>query len=586
MGRGRAAALTRLAGAGLILLSAGAAQAAQTLADQWAEYEAVKPKTILQLQPFRQTTEATTASGTPMRLISVNPNVNAWFVLELGAADAPDLKAYHIENPDPRHQTVALVPPATPGAAPTLALDGPQGPMTCAPWDGAAPDLTAAAASGQPYAKLCDGRLLLRNEVKGAESTMEGVTDFLRSNIWGGDAIVNFVKNNFYQDAFAEKAKATAGGAVAVPDAGPTPAPTNPALGAHPEISNRSDLTLTGTDGEKLALGQWYPVTGLDGVFASAITPGALSPEILNGPGKTNPLDQTEAQATDYLVAFDLGRFEVGYALGTDHPRLDWSPRPPDSMQNPALPGPDGIDNPAPLVRTGAVSPADAGRTIATFTGGFKREHGAFHRGPLSEVNAGSHYGFIENGAIFSKLWPGLSTLYVLADGTIGMKTWTEADNAMLPQIRFARQNGVPLVETDPATGQPVPGQYVTQWSAGNWSGSAEAQLRTLRGGACMIETPTTRYLVYGYFSTVTPSGMARVFQGYGCKYAMILDMNALEHTYLALYVRQGGQMKVEHMVPGMALADRKVNGERMPRFLAVPDNRDFFYLMRKDPAP
>ena len=33
---------------------------------------------------------------------------------------------------------------------------------------------------------------------------------------------------------------------------------------------------------------------------------------------------------------------------------------------------------------------------------------------------------------------------------------------------------------------------------------------------------------------------MARIFQAYRCDYAMLLDMNALEHTYLAMYRKVG----------------------------------------------
>jgi hypothetical protein len=556
--------------------------AVESLADQMAEYDAVAPKSIIQLQPFRQQTTATLPSGDPVRLISLSPQVNSWFLLTLGADGASGTSNYHLENPDPRGQTLALVP----GAVPQLALGGAGGDAVCTPWQGDPSPLADARQSGQPYAPICDGRLYLRNPAAGSRSTMEGVTDFLRSNIWGGDAVVNFVKSTFYQDAFAETDRTVAQTTVAPSDAGPGAAPLDPALGERPVIGTQIDMDLTGVQGKRMALGLWYPVTGLDGVFASAIQPRAIDPAALKGPRRTNALDSVEGSATDYLVAFDLGRFDLGFGLGTDHPRVNWSPRPPASVQNSALPGPDGIGNARPLVRLGMVSPADSRKTIATFTAGFKREHGAFRGGPLATVNSGSHYGFIEEGTIFSKLQPGLSTLYVLTDGTINMKTWTIDDNALLPQIRFARQNGVPLIEPDPATGLGIPGVDVTHWMNGNWSGSADADLRTLRAAVCLRNTATARYLVYGYFSTATPSAIAQVFQGYGCTYAMILDMNALELTYLSLFVRQSGDVKVEHVVPGMALSDSKVQGMRLPRFIAVPDNRDFFYMKRKDPAP
>ena len=61
-----------------------------------------------------------------------------------------------------------------------------------------------------------------------------------------------------------------------------------------------------------------------------------------------------------------------------------------------------------------------------------------------------------------------------------------------------------------------------------------------MRSGSVARGSDGKRFLIYGYFPTATPSAMARVFQAYGCRYAMLLDMNALEHTYLALYRRAG----------------------------------------------
>jgi hypothetical protein len=318
------------------------------------------------------------------------------------------------------------------------------------------------------------------------------------------------------------------------------------------------------------------------------VQPGMVSPDAKARPA----LDDVEAQALSILVAFDLSAFELGFALGSDHPRLGWSARVPAALRTPGLPGPDGIDSAAPLVRSGMVSPALQARTVATFTGGFKREHGAFRWGPLAGVNQGSHYGFVEQGVTFSSLVPGLATLYVLDDGTVQMKTWSRNDERLLGQLRHARQNGVALVERAPHGGPSVTGALVGLWGPGNWSGSADEKLRSLRAGACLVETPPgrdtpeRRFLVYGYFSSATPPAMAAVFRAYGCRYAMHLDMNALEHTYLALYPRSGGRVGIEHLVQGMAALDPKVGRTVVPRFLGYPDSRDFFYLTTRRAAP
>jgi hypothetical protein len=174
--------------------------------------------------------------------------------------------------------------------------------------------------------------------------------------------------------------------------------------------------------------------------------------------------------------------------------------------------------------------------------------------------------------------------MFATNDGAVSVRTWTiDDDAALLPHIRYARQNGVPLIEYDSQRALGVPSDFVNLWGPGNWSGSANEDLRTLRAGMCLQENQQRRYLIYSYFSAATPSAMARVFQAYGCRYAMHLDMNALEHTYLALYPRQGNQRLVEHLVGAMREVDRTSRGELAPRFLTFPDDRDFFYFTRRE---
>jgi hypothetical protein len=78
---------------------------------------------------------------------------------------------------------------------------------------------------------------------------------------------------------------------------------------------------------------------------------------------------------------------------------------------------------------------------------------------------------------------------------------------------------------------------------------------------------------------------MAHVFSAYECDYAMLLDMNALEHTYLAVDVVDSDEFGVEHLVEGMDVLDVRKRGQIWPRFVGYSDNRDFFYVMRK-PTP
>ena len=583
-----------------LTLVLGAAQACSRSGDaagqsaRMAQYEAETAKTILELQPFRSTrsmaiVDPSDRHGTAT-LVELNPNINSWFLLRLDWESPRETQFYHLENADPQRVHVSLDEVDARG----LRISSAAGAASCSLWSGpAAVPLEAARRQQLPYVPVCAGQLFLRNPVSGKYTHLEEVTNFLRDHVWGGDRIVNFVKEEFLQDQFAEKgARASAADAVRAGSnatLGPAAAQLDTAAMGAAIVPAHLGLNVAAS-GPALALGAWYPINSAPGIYVSVIQPAAVAAPILRSfRSRVSSLDTVEANAVDYLVAFDLADFDLGFTLGTDHPRVDWAGRELGGVHDEHLAGPDGIGTSAPLVRNGMLSPAFTAQTAATFAGGFKREHSAFRYGALALQNHGSHYGFIEQGVVFSKLQPGLATVYVLDDGSVGMKTWTRSDDVLLPRLRHARQNGVPLMETSGAEGAGIPGALVAQWGAGNWSGSADEKFRTLRAGLCVQSGGARpgrpmgqRFLIYGYFSTATPSAMARVFQAYGCQYAMHLDMNALEHTYLAVYTRQGGQLLVQHLVEGMSEVDRKGGGELAPRFLGFPDDRDFFYLVRR----
>lgn len=539
-------------------------------------------KSIVELQAARVSESAPLDEAAGQRgsatLVNLSPTINVSFLLTLQWTDRRGALNYHLENADPLNQRVAL-DASRPG---TLAIAAGGSIMHCALWPGDM--LETARRSMLPYAPLCNGRLYLRNATKGNRSTLEATTEFLRDHVWHGEQIIGFVRREFYRDAFVERARPASAPMVEAirPAPGNAPPPARlKATDAPPALVPDSLDIAIGTRGS-IVPGQWYAALGLDSIYVSVAQPGSLAEGATPGTGRGRALDPIEADALSYLVAFDLSAHELGFALGTEHPRLGWSARVREELRDPRLPGPDGIGSAAPLTRTGMVSPALQSRVVATFTGGFKREHGAFRYGPLATVNRGSHYGFVEQGVVFSTLSPGLSTLYVLNDGSIGMKTWTQDDHRLLGQIRHARQNGVPLIERDPVGGRSRFGALVDAWGPGNWSGSADEKLRSLRAGACLMEDAGRRFLVYGYFSTATPRAMAHVFQAYGCRYAMHLDMNALEHTYLALYPKSDSRIVVEHLVQGMATLDKSIGASVVPRFLGFADDRDFFYLLAR----
>ncbi|MBV7378946.1 hypothetical protein [Maritimibacter dapengensis] len=548
-----------------------------TLRSQADIYEQYSVSSVVDLAPMRATQTVTDADGTVFELTSLHPDVNRWYLLQITPAAGNGIsQSYHLENADASTWQFSL----SSDNAPALVVSGPGGDDNCAPWTGAPSELEEAAKSGLPYAPVCGEKIYLRNRVAGSRTNREAVSDFLRENVVFGDKLVNLIKGAFFEDAFLEDAETVDGG-----DAGDAVAALGTArLDRQPVMRPNMSIEVDGADGGMEA-GAWYAVTGVEGAFASVMKPGYIANDILAERNGANWLDGVEQNADVYLVAFDLSQFELGLELGTDHPALGWSSRPQRRGEDWNMPGPDGFNTAAPLVRNGMLNPSMTSRAVAAFAGGFKRDHGAFRFGDYAGFNKGHHYGFLSNGVTFSKLIPNLATLYVTHEGEIAMKTWEEGDASKIPSLRHARQNGVALVTRDPETGQPVPGDRVASWGGGNWSGSADAQLRTLRAGACLKDAGGRQFLLYGYFSSVTPSAMARTFQAYGCDYAMLLDMNSPELTYMAVYRQNeaGDGLDAMHLNRFMAESDPRGSTGAIPRFVGFADNRDFFYLLRKE---
>ena len=570
-------------------LIGSAHQQAVPSATRLGEYRADVPKTILELQQFRQThaihIKSRAGRDGVATLVNLNPSINAWYLLEVTwDGDVPE-RAYHLENPQPRDRTLRLDETYPFGL---VIVEGPDR-YSCDLFSAPSPDLLdQGRASRRTFVPLCESRIYLRNPATGHYTALEAVTDFIRDRVWGGEQAIA-LGHHLMGDAnretgtiHADAQTATLGQAVGRP--GPWAALIDPKYADRVVTSTNLGISLEDAHATGMIPGAWYAAQGNLGIYVSILQPNVIAPQILQRRDTAlHTLDRVEASALCYVIAFDLDQFELGYARGTEHPGVEWSDHIQKQMKDPALPGPDGIGSIAPLVATGLVSPADARRTVAVFTGGFKRTHGAFKQGELGLTNHGSHYGFIEHGVVFSKLQPGLATIFTLDDGSMGMKTWEETDNTRLSRITHARQNGVPLVEFDEASQSPVPGRLVGRWELGNWSGSEDVKLRTIRAGAAVQNRDGHRFLLYAVFSAATPSAMARVFQAYHCQYAMLLDMNALEHTYVAVYRRSGSQLAVDHLIDGMSVLDKSSAGQLVPRFVGYPDNRDFFYLMRRE---
>jgi hypothetical protein len=416
------------------------------------------------------------------------------------------------------------------------------------------------------HISVCNNRLYIRNRLPARESTKEWAVRVLRENIWGGEQITSFVKDIFYKDSHL----ITPDIQIAQLSTPSIQLPKNAImLVADSTGLAPKDLGIV-IDNEKTVLtaGSWYRSRNVEGIAVSATLP-RLHPKLKG----VRDLDTTESNALTYLVAIDLSKYRSNFLLGTEHPGVEWSDRYDGEKKNG---GPDGFAKIDPLITTGRVPPHH--RAHVSFTGGFKRNHGAFKWGQLAKINKGSHYGFIEDGIVYSTLQSGLATVLIDRQGELSMQTHSEPFNQA--QVYSARQNGVPIVETK--DGEIIASHLVNDWSQGNWSGSQQAVERALRAGICLQESSTGRHLIYGYFSSVTAKAMAQVFAAYGCSYAFHLDMNALEHTYLAIYHYNNNEIKIEHLITGMNVLDVVQNNKIIPRFLGVADNRDFFYFTSK----
>lgn len=540
-------------------------------------------KTILDLQ---KNLKSYTFDGESeiVRFHNLNPNINKWYLLEVTQKANGRREFLHLENPRPNYQKVALT---RDGALmirhnqdrTKCQITGPDADTT----------LRQAKSQGKPFVSVCTSKLFVRNEVKGNRSLREEAVNFLRRNVWQGESIISFIKDTVYKDAELITAAVTIDNNDDSQIRESSSQSPKPALTDHDFTRARippGELGITSEreDDGQLIAGHWYRSLNNDAVFVSALQARMVAKSILKKHrNRALSFDHTEEDAMIYLVGFDLSDLEIGYATGSEHPEVTYSERTANRLRTKGWPGPDGIGSYAPLAATGMLAPDQASRVVATFTGGFKRKHSVFRVGIEATRNGGTHYGFMQNGVVFSTLYPGLATAMVDATGRFRLKTFTVEDQQSLPNIPFARQNGFPLVYRDATTGEVVPGEFVSSNFRGNWSGSKQNTVRALRTGMCLQTRDAKQFVIYGFFSSHTPNAMARVFQSYDCDYAMHLDMNMIIHTYLATYHRdESGRFAIEHVVKEMQSRDTPSGDAYLPRFVAVPDNRDFFYLLKK----
>ncbi len=555
---------------------------------------------VVELQPYRSAQSLANDKGDSVTLTNLNPLVGSWYVLEYAVGGKK--QAYHLEVfplPANQHQKpqlslyadgLAVVLKSETQYFPLWAEPGKEAGKTAA--DYASKQLNPApvlsevfktmAAARTPVGLLCNNMVLVRQQRPGSTSRLELATDILRETRVG-DWLVEKLKPMLIRPPEVADSQ-TNSGAASAQSAPESPvdalvAPSYAKLSHKPKLLS---MTTEAGDGN-MQYGHWYKTLQHPGIYFSVLAPYIIDPAILSSyPDRVAPLGGNgtgtqEGGSVVYMLAIDMGRYGFGYAVGADHPNLQWSSR---IKKESGSDGPDGFGARAPLATIGALPPYLVDTVEGVFAGGFKREHGAFAFGPFSKLNNNSHFGFMENGVVLSRLNPGLATAIITPDGSMDMKTWPEDGDKDLRYLVHARQNGVPVVDGIDANGVSIPGALVNKSGDGAWSGSASGRPLTIRGGMGMQEHDGHRFLLLAYFTGATPNAMARAFQAYHCRYAMILDMNAPELCYSALYCRgKDGKINgAEYLIKEMSAA----NGGDHLRFLQTNDTRDCFYLFRK----
>ncbi len=493
---------------------------------------------VMGLQPFQKTERMVASTGDEITLTNINPMVGAWYVLSRKTAG---------RQTDLHLEVAALA--GDPMKRPKLSLyaDGLEitfehGATRRYPlWSGQIMDAsTEPAAYGgpqdilspayhfdAPLSAICDGLVYVRSQKGGSATRVEIATDLLRETRLGEWLVATAKPYLIAKPEFGEDHRAAIYEKPNVPDdTAPTNAQVDPKC-SDLFLSTSNIGIATDAPDRRYYYGRWYKALHHPGIFVSVMKPSVAEKKILESyPERVARIGrhdkkERESEALVYLLAYDVGRFRFGYSLGADHPKLDWSFRAEKARKT--CSGPDGFDSKKPLATVGVVPPYYEPYIVGTFAGGFKREHSAFRTGPLSKVNNGSHFGFMEEGTVFSRLLPGLATAAIGRDGSIDLFTWPNDAGDLLSRLAHARQNCLPLVQGIDADGISVPGIYLNDWGAGSWSGDQNGDFVTLRAGLAIQEHAGRRFLLFGYFTAATPNAMARVFQAYGCRYGMLL---------------------------------------------------------------
>src|SRR3974377_380524 len=266
-------------------------------------------KSILDLQPFRQVTSNRIKSNTGTQgtatLVNLNPAVNSWYLLEVDWHDGSQ-SSYHLENRQPRSEKLFLDPKYPLGIE--ISQGNSQQPCNLFESRANGP-LDQARNSQAPYASLCEGRLFLRNSVKGHRTKLEAEAEFFRTQVWGGEKVA-VIFHHILEDSNRETGKLTDASAssAAAPVSGkaedaPPSAMIDPKYAGRILTPRGLGIPLGNVNARPgVRPGAWYPASGNPGVYVSLVEPQLIAGSILESyKSLVNPLDSVEAASLCYL---------------------------------------------------------------------------------------------------------------------------------------------------------------------------------------------------------------------------------------------------------------------------------------------
>ena len=207
-----------------------------------------------------------------------------------------------------------------------------------------------------------------------------------------------------------------------------------------------------------------------------------------------------------------------------------------DLVYMPGLSEPPNISHRGPA----EVPPAQRGRLVATFNGGF----------PLETSNAGLIY----RGHAVAAMVDGIATLVEYRDGRVDIVRWHGGQSGAR-EIWFAKQNLPPIV---------YEGRLNPNLSDGpEWGATVNNAVRVWRSG---LGIDAHGNLIYAVANYQTVSSLAEILRRAGAVRAMELDIN--EDWVSFITYRYPGALDPANLLPEIY---------RPPSRYLTPDERDFF---------